>query len=190
MFNLDAFSDGQVSSKLWLIETLERVLQSQEALGPWTFRVYGSWQGVLPFMLLTRGGLKIKAFELYDIDPIAQKTAEKVLDYWIYRRLLPISIRMEDCNYARWDSLGEQILINTSCEHIAGKVWFDSIPAGVLYCLQSTDMPHPTHINRPSSLEDWKHSLGIADAVFYEGTKFTDYGTFAFNRWMLIGQKL
>jgi len=190
MFNLDAFSDGQVSSKLWLIETLEGLLRKQDAIRPWTLRIYGSWQGILPFMFLTRGEIKIKALELYDIDPAAQKVAEKVLDYWIYRRLVSISMHTEDCNLASWDPSPDQILINTSCEHIAEIDWFKKIPSGTIYCLQTTDMPHVTHINKAASLQSWKDSLGLHQGLLFEGTKFTDYGTFSFNRWMLIGKKL
>lgn len=185
-FNTDVFYDGQISSKLWLCEKLEQILNEKTHL-PLKVWMYGSWQGLLPFMLLVRQKLQFQSLDLFDLDSQAQIQARQVLDHWHFQGQIQIRHHVQDCNLIRQTEAAPDLVINTSCEHMQDLTWWQNLPKGTLFCLQSTDMPHPTHVNPALNLESWKASLGLKGPLLYEGSKFTKYATFSFNRWMLIG---
>ena len=77
MFNTDAFSNGQIDSKLWLCRELESL--------KWTSRlthVYGGWYGVLAFLLLSREQFKVDKIENFDLDPACQQVADMINANW------------------------------------------------------------------------------------------------------------
>jgi len=185
---MDAFADGQVSSKLWLCEKLEEAV-SKHFLGPISLRVYGSWQGLLPFMILSRNQFPVKRFDLYDIESSVHDIARKVLDHWHFQNKVSINYYTQDCNQIPLSHPVADVIINTSCEHIRDLTWWKEISSNTLYCLQTTDMPHPTHVNGVTSLQQWKDQLNLSQPSLYEGERFTEYSTFSFHRWMLIGFK-
>ena len=71
--NKDIFSSGQVGSKIWLCEELEK-------LG-WTSNltyIYGGWCGVLGFLLLSRGNFQVNQIQSFDIDPTCEPIADMI----------------------------------------------------------------------------------------------------------------
>ena len=53
-FNKDAFSSGQVGSKIWLCEELEKTGWKSKL----TY-IYGGWHGITAFLLLSRGKFQV-----------------------------------------------------------------------------------------------------------------------------------
>jgi len=186
--DMDSFSDGQTRSKLWLCEKLEKQVAPAKPVKIW---IFGSWYGILALYLLVRQRVEIQEICLFDIDSEALAISRKVLDSWLLRGP-KISFYNFDCNQMDYENdLQEKfpdIVINTSCEHFDSSKWLNAVPAGTMVIAQSTDMPHPTHINKSDSLEDFKSSLGLKQ-VLDEDRLYFLYENLSFFRFMVIGIK-
>lgn len=188
---MDAFSDGQVGSKLWLCEQLENEV-SNKKLKTDTIWIFGSWYATLPFLLFSRGKLDISNLACFDTDPKANKVATKILNHWIYLGR-DIKIHQMDCGkiYATGSTFvgkSPDFLINTSCEHMANYDWWHQMPPGTNFALQSTNMPHATHSNSVKSLSEFRKLIQPSE-LFYESTLEFRYPNLKFDRFMLIGRK-
>ena len=60
--NKDAFSSGQIGSKLWLCEELEKLFDTIDSI--W---IYGGWYAVTAFLLNSRNNIKIEYIRSYDV---------------------------------------------------------------------------------------------------------------------------
>lgn len=188
LLDFDAFSHGQMSSKLWLCEQLEKYI-SDQFQSPISISVYGSWIALLPFLLLSRGNIKIRQFDLYDQDSRVHENAKRILDFWKFDPEIKINFHTNDCNEIKVQSDKTDLVINTSCEHMIGLSWWKHLPNKTHFCLQTTDMIHPTHVSSPKNLDSWIQSLSLKnDQIFYSGEKKVSYPAFSFHRWMLIGK--
>ena len=81
-------------------------------------------------------------------------------------------------------ALGADLIVNTSCEHIADlRGWLGLLPKGANVLLQSNDyFSEPTHINCVESAAAFERLAGLA-SLSYSGTlPMKNY-----NRFMLIG---
>src|SRR5690606_29471368 len=60
------------------------------------------------------------------------------------------------------------LVVNTSCEHIADvRGWLDMLPSGTRVLLQSNDyFSEPTHINSVPRLEDFAAQAQLASVAF------------------------
>ena len=186
---MDAWSDGQVSSKLWLCRSIESFLKERPRLTLW---IFGSWYGTLAFLLLTRERLDIKKIYCFDVDRRANKIAKKILDHWRFQEV-EIEVFNEDCQNISIDSpyykmAKPDLIINTSCEHMSDYQWWQHIPPETFFALQSTDMPHPTHINPVHSLNEFRTKISPCE-IFRAEEKHFSYPTLKFNRFMLVGKK-
>ncbi len=188
-FDFSCVSHGQVQAKLWLCDEIEKVSQ-REKRKSWSIRIYGSWFGLLPLLLLSRQQMPVRHFDLYDIDPLAHQTAQKFLNYWLCEGSPTFAFHTQDVNTARAPGSDTDLVINTSCEHMDQTQWWENIPVSTLFCLQSTNMEHSTHTNRVFSTKDWKRNLSLSHSLHFEGEKKTTYDTFSFERYMLIGRKV
>lgn len=183
VLNMDAFSKGQMESKLWLCEQLESHFPSLS-----TVYVYGSWYGTLPFLLLSRDRIRIQRFVLFDIDEEALNVSRHLLNNWKdSKNILFLNRTCEE----RYEDLPEpELVINTSCEHFADLKWWSTLPLHTHFAIQSTDMFHQEHLARVNSVEELKKSLGEGQKILYSGTKRFQFGDFSFQRFMLIGTKI
>ena len=64
MNKTDAFTHGQIRSKLWLCRELEKLNCSSNLT--W---IYGGWYGLVAFLLLSREKFNVKRIHSYDVDP-------------------------------------------------------------------------------------------------------------------------
>lgn len=183
--NFDAFSHGQIKSKLWLCQMLELAPIASE---PVNLEVYGSWYGSLVFSLLIRERLRIKSVNFYDLDSAALEISKKLHNYWLVENKLSFSFNVQNCQYLVPRLSGNSVIINSSCEHFADLTWWHNLPTGTFFALQGTDMPHVEHISPISSLDSWLKSLA-PNKVFYSGVQRTEYPNFSFNRYMVLGYK-
>lgn len=191
----DAFAYGQLDSKEWLIE---------EATKCWgknwgTVFVLAGWIGLLPRMIWDQN-IKTTKIRSFDIDESANKAAEllnqaEVQEEWRYKSsnqditkmIYPATYNVQRKDGTLCELIDTpDIVINTSCEHIADiDSWWSQIPQGTKVILQSNDGFHiPEHVACFKSLNDFEKRMSLSK-VDYKGEKALP----EFNRFMLIGVK-
>lgn len=188
--NLEAWSDGQIRSKLWLCEKLEKhwsELNIEHRL--W---IYGSWYGTLAQFLLVRDRIPFYHMGLFELDPIALEISKRMVTSWTFAKKTFFDFYLKDCETITTDeiqSLAPGLIINTSCEHFQNYNWFHRFPRGQHFLFQSTNMINSTHVSREESLQKFKEHLNPIDQIFYEGTMTFSYAETSFDRYMILGRK-
>jgi len=180
MFNTDAFTSGQIDSKLWVCRELEQLGWTSELT-----RIYGGWYGVLAFLLLSREQFKVAKIESYDMDPACESIADMINENWVSKDW-QFKAYTADCN--RPVAGAPDLVINTSTEHFDSLAWFDAIAPGTRVVLQGNNMPHDDHVVYSKSLTEFKELYNITDVV-YEGSLEFKYPNWSFTRYMIIGTK-
>ncbi len=191
----DAFAFGQLDSKQWLID---------EALKCWGPKDWGEvfvlagWVGVLPRLLWDRG-VETTRIRSFDIDSDACWASEwlnqnEVQMDWLYKSSVkdiaqltyPTTyiVRRKDGSECELSD-SPDVVINTSCEHLADLAWWNAIPQGTKVIVQSNDgFQIPEHVACVKSLEEFEKKMNLS-LVEYRGQKALP----EFNRFMLIGRK-
>ncbi len=178
----DAFSTGQVESKIWAAEELERASAHINIL---RISMLGGWYGLFHFILKIRGRLEVEWCRSYDLDASACSVANMINNAWSTEwRFVS---RPKDANDLFYQD-GTNCIVNTATEHFDNNDWFVNIPNGYLCVLQSNDLEINDHINRPKNLEDFKKKYPLS-TVLYEGTKQFNFETNPYTRYMIIGHK-
>jgi len=150
---LESFWKGQVNSKIWLIESLEKTLFWQPVAA--NIVIYGGWNGVLASLLFNTD-IGISHITSIDIDPICKETASTINKRQeIEGRFTAVTADM--CDYINLDA---SIVINTSCEHITQEQyskWLKNQSAESLIIVQNNNYKElDEHINCMSSLDEFK----------------------------------
>lgn len=149
---LDAFWQGQMKSKQWLIENLEYSILSEISTvnSPLTVDIHGGWVGVLSSMLF-QSNISIKHIRSIDIDSSCESIAIMMNKHEeMQGRFRAVTADM--CNI-RSDA---DLIINTSCEHIdQGQydLWLSDLPQNSLIVLQSNNYKITEHIRTADNLE-------------------------------------
>lgn len=193
-----ALSRGQLESKLWLIEELNKLAHQWHE--PKIF-ICGGWYAVLARLIFDRGQFLSPTIRSFDRDESCAAVAETLNRSWVISdwRFKAFTADMLDLNYERIEyetyrangtsvQLTEvpDIIINTSCEHISEfSKWFASLPKGKCIVLQSTDLEDPEHINKVSSLDEFKEAAPMTYR-FAGQLALPEKGN---TRFMLIGVK-
>lgn len=173
----NAFNHKQVACKMWARDQLF------ESCGGDHGRVWllGGWYGVLAAMLFEDSRFAIGSIESIDIDPDVGTVAASLNKAW-GTRFAARTADMYDLDYA-----GERpdLVINTSCEHIADLPAFLALlPRGTRVLLQSNDyFSEPTHINCVPSLEGFAAQARLSQVEYSGALKMPKY-----TRFMLIGR--
>ena len=164
----DAFRPNQMQSKAWLLSQLEDADRESKIL------VIGGWFGFTTYCLCKMGFSKV-----VDLDP------DERLD------MLTMSLNRNHHNVSRsWEDINNyntsefDIIINSSCEHIADDSWFEKIAPGTRVILQSTNIKIKDHVNTVNSLEEMKNKYKL-NYTYADEMKFNDM----FTRFMLCGIK-
>ncbi|MBN9070643.1 MAG: class I SAM-dependent methyltransferase [Rhizobiales bacterium] len=172
----NAFNHKQVASKLWARDRLF------DTLGGRFEKVWilGGWYGVFAAMLFDDPRFDIGLVESYDLDDRVAAVAS-TLNADTGARFRALTGDMYDLDYRGG---GPDLVVNTSCEHIADvRGWLDGLAAGTRVLLQSNDyFSEPTHINCVPSVEAFADLARLA-RVDFAGT----LPTRKYNRFMLIG---
>lgn len=183
----DAFSSGQVSSKIWLCQELEKI----EFTKPLSIWIYGGWHAISAFLLLSREKLPISCIRSFDVDPECQEIADCIMENWIWQDW-KFKAFTADCNMLNPldHSYGTQpdLIINTSVEHFENPAWYENIPPGMLVALQSNNMVHGDHLSPYYTAEDFFASYRL-DPLIYNGQMDFKYPDWSFSRYMMIGRK-
>jgi hypothetical protein len=180
MFNKDAFSNGQIDSKLWLCRELEAL----EWTSDYT-HIYGGWYGVLAFLLLSREKFKVGRIESLDIDPEAESIADMINENWVIKEWQFKAFTL-DCNQGVRGN--PDLIINTSSEHFETMDWFNNIRPGTRVIIQGNNMPHDDHCVHSATLEDFISTYPLSSIVYQGSLDFT-YPDWQFTRYMVIGTK-
>ena len=186
--NPDAFSSGQIGSKIWLCEELEKIYTQIDCLG-----IYGGWYGITHFLLKVRGNIQIDRCVSLDMDPTCQPVADMINENWVIKEW-QFKAFTEDCNNPRlsqtteYDSGILDLIINTSTEHFESMDWFDNIPTGTRVILQGNNMPHDDHIVHTTTLDEFIAHYPLS-GIMYKGEKLFVYPEWQFTRYMIIGVK-
>jgi hypothetical protein len=184
----DAFSSSQILSKLWLAETLEKVVEHNNFSEELKILNLGGWYGIMHFILKARNNLKIKTYRNVDLNKEACDTADLINKAWVWQNWKFKSIN-KDANLFKYNREDFNVIINTSVEHIESKQWFDNIPEKSLVILQSNNMPHDDHVSNHNTLQEFVDSYLLTE-LFYHGQKMFQYDDENFfKRFMIIGIK-
>lgn len=180
MFNNDAFSNGQIDSKLWLCQELEKLGWDSSLT-----HIYGGWYGVLAFLLLSRQQFSVARIESYDLDPACESVADMINNNWVIKNW-QFKAHTADCDFV--DKTQADLIINTSSEHFDSMLWFNSIPEGKRVIIQGNNMPHDDHVVYSNSLESFVETYPLS-TLLYSGKLNFQYPDWAFTRYMIIGVK-
>ncbi len=192
----DAFSSGQVGSKIWLAQLLETLAPAYKSPGPHTVWVYGGWHGVLSFLLLARqagrADFLIERIRSFDVDPDATNVANAICENWVWREW---TFRAFTCDCDRLQPAeGSEygppptIVINTSVEHFENRNWFENIPEGTIVALQASDFDHEGAVSLAKSDESFAEAFPLRETWFTGALDFA-YDSWGFKRRMRIGRK-
>ena len=176
---LESFWDGQIKSKLWLIEELEKHKSIRNA----EFVIHGGWNGVLAAMMFN-SELGIKHITSIDIDPKCKEIASTMNKrYEMEGKFESVTADMCEFEYKR----EPYFVINTSCEHITQEqynTWLDKVPDGAQIILQSNNyFELDEHVNCSKDLKEfeWKSKINVSEKAELELPKY--------KRFMLVGRK-
>ena len=174
---LESFWKGQINSKVWLIEHLERHYQNR----PYNILLCGGWNGVLA-TLLFNSMMDITRIVSMDIDAKCEEIAYNMnKDYEMQGRFKAITSDM--LAYEDYDK--HNLIINTVCEHMTQEQynnWLDKLPANKRVIIQSNDyFSHEEHVNCKQTLEEFQKDCRLN--VDIAATMPTE----KYNRFMIIG---
>lgn len=171
-----AFNHKQVACKIWARQALF------EALGGKFDHIVilGGWYGVLAAMFFDDARFSVDRIDSYDIDPAVEVVANTLNGTW-RDRFRALTGDMYDLRYRE---LAADLVINTSCEHIADLgAWLSLLPRGTRVLLQSNDyFSEPTHVNCVPSLEAFREQASLGTVAFAGSLPMKKY-----TRFMLIG---
>lgn len=185
----DAFSDGQVRSKLWLVENLNKwTLKYLDPAIRYTLSWYGSWIGLGPFLVLCSTKLNLLCLNLIELDQDALRNSASILEHWSIHGL-EVNFINADMNVWQPNSDAAQLFINTACEHLLETEWLSRLPRDSFVLLQSTDMVHEEHINCPKDLNDFINIYSPFIKILDCQKLDFSYPGKSFSRFMLFGQK-
>lgn len=176
---LESFWGGQLQSKTWLVETLEKTNKLTNA----RIVIHGGWNGVLASMLFN-SDVGISSITSVDIDPACEETARTINKRQeMEGRFRAVTADM--CEY-EYDEHPD-IIINTSCEHITQTQyikWLKKIPKGCKIVLQSNNyFELEEHINCSKNISQFvkRSKLNVMKKDILELPKYT--------RFMIIGHR-
>ncbi|NBO99863.1 MAG: hypothetical protein EBU90_07010 [Proteobacteria bacterium] len=176
----DAFSNGQIDSKLWLCRELENLYESIDSV-----YIYGGWYAMTAFLLKSRERIDIKAIRSFDIDPACESIADMLNENWVYKDWQFKAIT-KDCNEIKPRDV--DLIINTSTEHFESMQWWTNIAKGRHVALQGNNMLHDDHVVHTDSLDKFLSKYPLREILF-QGTLDFNYPDKKFTRFMTIGIK-
>lgn len=174
MRTLDAFWQGQLQSKEWLIDNLDEHIHMGCSID-----IYGGWVGVLASMIF-QSNIPVTTIRSIDIDPTCEPIATMMNKHEeIQGRFKAITADM--CEI-RSDA---DVIINTSCEHITQEhydFWLTGQPHNSILVLQSNNYDILEHIRIAKDLEEFKQQCHIN--VLWSG----ELQLPMYKRFMIIGK--
>jgi hypothetical protein len=174
--NFDAFSLGQLQSKSWLIDELNKL---NAVLG--TVFVLCGWYGLLPAMMFHEG-ISVEKIRSFDIDEDCWRIADDMnksnMGSWKFKAIQEDinNINFEGHSWQMWSNTNNRMsypitdvpdtIINTSCEH-TNDDWFQKIPQGKMVIIQSNDFwGGEHHVNCCFDIDDFNRKYPLLDQMY------------------------
>lgn len=181
-----SFSHGQISSKLWLCEELERFIHANIKIA-----ILGSWYNVLSFMLLTRNANRYQYILGVDKDPETKEIADRITEAWRIGKDHKVENKIADADLENLS--GYDLVINCSPEHMENNQWFENIEEGTMVCIQSSNVQTADDdiwkcVNPNRSLGQLKAKYPLSKYLFCD-LKEIRYHDNGYDRFMIIGIK-
>ncbi len=197
----DPFSQGQMKSKEWAVETLKELsplpIQSIFLMCGW----YGLFVNLIDELW---GEAKIKRIRSVDIDPNCLEVADqfnkaRIIDNWSFKAVTadihnlkineqsaPVITLINDRGEFFTEEEPFDLWVNTSCEHIQNfDQWYSSIPNGQFLLLQSNDFFDITdHVNCVNSVAEFREQTPMTKRLYSGALPLGQY-----TRYMTIGYK-
>lgn len=160
---LDAFWAGQLDSKVWLVEELNKLHQD-----PADVYIFGGWIGVLASILFQASTFDIRKVRSIDIDPWCESIADMVckpyeMDSWKFKA------RTADMCLYDYETQPD-IVINTSTEHISQEqydIWYSKVPTNTLVVIQGNDFFNcEEHVRCSEDLNHFMNQNKVKDPLF------------------------
>ena len=196
-WDTDCFSRGQLQSKMWLVEELEK---TKVELG--TVFLCAGWYATLATMLF-ESKCSIDKIRSFDMDPSCAAIAEifnkkYLMQDWKYKAvtqdILDIDYVEHSYNTLRSDGTEcplvdwPDTVINTSCEHFNHhelSIWWRSIPKGKLVVIQSNNYKAiKEHLGCVNNISQFAELTPMRELLYAGQMKFDNY-----TRYMRIGYK-
>lgn len=174
----DMFSEGQLKSKLWLIQELGKHIEYSNK----SIAIAGSWFATLAFLLLEDPQNKNLKINCIDIDDRCNEFVRFLLKENELQTIERITTDMHDYSYS------ENVVINTSCEHLKDiNKWLDLLPQQSLVVLQTNNFfAHPSHVSCVNSLGEFQSKI---DSQLSETLYAGELELGVYTRYMVIGRK-
>jgi len=190
----DAFSRGQVQSKIWLITELVKITQRYDNI-----LIYAGWMGQLIFFL--KHAIEFDTVRIVDLDSVACEISDKIINNdliedWKVKSscesieniehfndhcIIPLTNKAGDTFKTKFEP---NLIINTSAEHM-DETWFYNIKKDCIVAVQSNNLEDiDEHVNCVTSIDAMKKKFKMSK-VLYEG----ELQLQGYKRFMLIGKK-
>ena len=167
-------------SKLWLIRSLKSI---SPKFG--TIYILGSWYGNLSLLILDKHLAFDKIINV-DINKSALRKGDSMTDK--ISKPDRIESMCKDANKLDYQQLGKDgLVINTSCNNIPGKDWFNHIPKGTMVALQGRNLD-PKAVNHYDDLNSFLDTYPCSELLHAKEIELEDPET-KYSRYMLIGIK-
>lgn len=180
--NFDCFSHGQITSKVWLCNEVEKYLHDNSKIA-----ILGGWYNLLGFMLLTRFSSKISKLTSFDIDVNTKSIADKITDTWLHKIVTNV---IADVNTV--DLNDYNVVINCSPEHMYENHWFKNIKKETIVCIQSSNITIQTDpwlvVNPNVSLKNLCNKYTLSNLLYADELPIV-YDNWGYKRYMIIGKK-
>tara|TARA_Y100000034_G_scaffold132929_1_gene197098 strand:+ start:725 stop:1945 length:1221 start_codon:yes stop_codon:yes gene_type:complete len=196
-YNLhDAFTQGQLRSKLWLLKHLRDI-----DLG--TVFICAGWYGTLARAMFENERIHFDKIRSFDIDEKCVEVADMInkqwnKDDWAFKALHSdiLDVNYTEHSWTFWSTKNNResypiidspnTIINTSCEHIENFTkWFSAIPKDKLVALQTNNyFELSEHVNCVKDINQFKQQAPLNN-IIYEGELVLE----KYTRYMLIGYK-
>lgn len=177
MRTMDAFWNGQIKSKEWLLNQLIPHIEN-----PASIEIHGGWVGVLASMLFQDKRYNIEKMISVDIDPTCQPIAEE-MNRIEHSTGIFQSVTGDMCN--RYPVANT--IINTSCEHVSQdqyNIWLNNMANNQLLVLQSNNYDIPEHVRICSDINEFLHQSKLSTVLYSGKLELPLY-----DRYMIIGYK-
>lgn len=172
----NSLSATQLTSKEWLVKTLQTTTISRQFKSNPQILILGGWYGSYLVPLLLEN-IKPEHIFLNDINSKCLEVAKEL------HTGESVSFHCFDATVKYPQSFNVDIVINTSCEHMGSYDHMFVENPNALFVLQSCDHKNdPGHVNTTSSTNDFLTKLKLAN-ILYQGRTSLGHK----NRFMVIG---
>lgn len=198
----DAFSRGQVQSKIWLSQELSKINQKEFP----TVFILAGWFGQT-VKYLDRAGIEYKRIRNFDIDPNACQISDKVFNIdkidgftvksvemdinnleRLYKTGLEFTIKNYSNGHEHFEKRFPSLVVNTSAEHF-DEDWYHKFvlrteESDPLYIIQSNNLfDVEEHVNCVHSIKEMEKKFPMSRLEFVGEKEMYGY-----KRFMMIGR--